>query len=466
MVATTRLGLNAQTPGTNANTWGGTLNDQVIALIDEAVAGVETIPVAGNMTLMSTNFVSNQARNAALLFTAGGLTGTATITIPGREKVYLVLNSTGRDLVFSAGGATVTLPTGRWGFIVCNGADVFGFDPVGLTDTARAAAESARDTAILWATSLTTVAGGMKGARGYANDAAASASDAINAYDAFDDRYLGAKSSDPTLDNDGNPLLVGAIYFNSTANQMRVYTGSAWIIASPGAGSFLPLAGGTMTGLIGLVAGQYSSQAEAQAGTDTSKLMTPQRTAQAIAALTPAPPVPGLVFISQQTVASAVASIAFTGLSNAYDEYVFVADNLIPATASLLALTTSTDGGATFDGGGTDYRYNYSSVFDTTAEAGGVTSNNRICIGSNTRSISAATSDGGVSFELRLYRPSVAQKGLVRFHGSATVSGSALLSFMGAGVRNAVADIDAVRFAFDGGNIVAGTIKLYGLRKS
>jgi hypothetical protein len=39
---------------------------------------------------------------------------------------------------------------------------------------------------------------------------------------------LGAKTSNPTLDNDGNALLTGALYFNSVANEMRVYTGSAW----------------------------------------------------------------------------------------------------------------------------------------------------------------------------------------------------------------------------------------------
>ena len=50
------------------------------------------------------------------------------------------------------------------------------------------------------------------------------------AFDSFDDRYLGSKTSDPTLDNDGNTLLVGALYFNSLSNDLKVYTGSAWIV--------------------------------------------------------------------------------------------------------------------------------------------------------------------------------------------------------------------------------------------
>ena len=51
---------------------------------------------------------------------------------------------------------------------------------------------------------------------------------AATSYDDFDDRYLGQKASDPTLDNDGDALLTGATYFNTATNEMKVYTGSAW----------------------------------------------------------------------------------------------------------------------------------------------------------------------------------------------------------------------------------------------
>ncbi len=46
--------------------------------------------------------------------------------------------------------------------------------------------------------------------------------------DSFDDVYLGSKSSAPTLDNDGDPLTTGDLYYNSTANTLNYYTGSAW----------------------------------------------------------------------------------------------------------------------------------------------------------------------------------------------------------------------------------------------
>jgi hypothetical protein len=57
---------------------------------------------------------------------------------------------------------------------------------------------------------------------------AASASAAAASADAFDDIYLGTKSSDPTLDNDGDALTAGDLYFNSTNDILRVYSGSAW----------------------------------------------------------------------------------------------------------------------------------------------------------------------------------------------------------------------------------------------
>ena len=63
---------------------------------------------------------------------------------------------------------------------------------------------------------------------GSATAAAASATAAAESYDSFDDRYLGAKSSAPSVDNDGNALITGAIYWNTTDNAMYVWTGSAW----------------------------------------------------------------------------------------------------------------------------------------------------------------------------------------------------------------------------------------------
>jgi hypothetical protein len=63
---------------------------------------------------------------------------------------------------------------------------------------------------------------------GSATAAAASATAAAASYDSFDDRYLGPKSTPPSLDNDGNALVTGALYWNSVSNTMFAWTGSAW----------------------------------------------------------------------------------------------------------------------------------------------------------------------------------------------------------------------------------------------
>lgn len=70
----------------------------------------------------------------------------------------------------------------------------------------------------------------------YITSAEAAADAAEAAYDSFDDRYLGALAGDPATDNDGNTLLIGALYWNTISSELRVYTAGGWDIASiPGA---------------------------------------------------------------------------------------------------------------------------------------------------------------------------------------------------------------------------------------
>jgi hypothetical protein len=73
---------------------------------------------------------------------------------------------------------------------------------------------------------------------GSATAAAASATAAAASYDSFDDRYLGSKSTPPTLDNDGNALIEGALYWNSVSNAMLAWDGAAWASISSTADIF------------------------------------------------------------------------------------------------------------------------------------------------------------------------------------------------------------------------------------
>ena len=68
-----------------------------------------------------------------------------------------------------------------------------------------------------------------------AANAANSARDAaLAAADNFDDTYLGAKANDPTLDNDGDALNAGDLYYNTTSGNLKYYTGSAWVAITSG----------------------------------------------------------------------------------------------------------------------------------------------------------------------------------------------------------------------------------------
>ena len=98
-----------------------------------------------------------------------------------------------------------------------NAAGVPGRQRIGVECTAQTAAEAARDSALA-------------------------------AFDSFDDRYLGAKSSDPTTDNDGDALVAGSLVYNTTSNIIKVWTGSAWVAAYVSGGSFAQLSGATFTG--------------------------------------------------------------------------------------------------------------------------------------------------------------------------------------------------------------------------
>ena len=97
----------------------------------------------------------------------------------------------------------------------------------GILSSGTAAATSATAAA----SSATAAASSATAAATSATAAASSATSAAASFDSFDDRYLGAKSSAPSTDNDGDALQVGTLYFNTTSNSMQVYGGSGFTAA-------------------------------------------------------------------------------------------------------------------------------------------------------------------------------------------------------------------------------------------
>jgi hypothetical protein len=106
--------------------------------------------------------------------------------------------------------------------------------------TSSATSASAAATSATSAAASATAAGtSATSAAASATAAATSATSAAASYDQFDDRYLGSKSSDPTLDNDGGALLTGALYFNTVVGAMKVYDGTAWDLVAPDTSAFI-----------------------------------------------------------------------------------------------------------------------------------------------------------------------------------------------------------------------------------
>jgi hypothetical protein len=93
---------------------------------------------------------------------------------------------------------------------------------------AAASASTATTKASEAATSASNAAGSATAASGSASSAANSLLAVQQIFDNFDDIYLGSKAVDPTVDNDGNPLVEGQLYWNSTEDEIRFFNGAQW----------------------------------------------------------------------------------------------------------------------------------------------------------------------------------------------------------------------------------------------
>jgi hypothetical protein len=129
---------------------------------------------------------------------------------------------------------TTNTDSAKWDLLVDAASATTSASAAASSATAAASsATAAASSATSAASSATSAASSASTATTKASEASTSATNAAASYDSFDDRYLGAKSSDPSADNDGDSLVTGALYFNTSSNTMKNYTGSAWESLKP-----------------------------------------------------------------------------------------------------------------------------------------------------------------------------------------------------------------------------------------
>jgi DNA-binding beta-propeller fold protein YncE len=191
-----------------------TAADAIATAADRVQTGLDAAATAADVILTNADAVATAADRVQTGLDAAATSADAIATAADRVQTGLDVIATNADASSTAADAIATaadvVQTGL--DVVATSADVVqtGLDVTAAATSASNAASSATASA--------------NSATASANSAAAAAT----SYDNFDDRYLGQKGTNPALDNDGDALLTGALYFNTSSNTMKVYTGSNW----------------------------------------------------------------------------------------------------------------------------------------------------------------------------------------------------------------------------------------------
>ena len=182
--------------------------------------------------------------------------------------------------------------------------------------------------------------------------AATSETNAAATYDAFDDRYLGSKSSDPSVDNDGGALLTGALYFDSVTGVMKVFSGVSWLAAYASSGGALN-AVNNLSDVASIPTARSNLGLGTAAVEDVSAFITPNSTATLFALTTTNGLDVGgdLVVAGDLTVNGTTTTVNATNLA--------VADNMIYLNAG----STVTDPDLGFVGNYNDGTYAHAGLF-------------------------------------------------------------------------------------------------------
>ena len=217
-------------------------------IIQRASGGSVTVTVDSNSgTISATQAAASAAAAAASASNAASSASSASSSASAAVSSATSATNSATTATTQAGiataqAATATTQAGNSATSATNSAN----SATASANSATNAATSATNSAASATASLVSA----NASNASAINSAASATAAAASYDQFDDRYLGSKTTPPTVDNDGNPLLVGALYYNSVTNNMNVWTGTVWNAAYISAAGYAPLANPDFTGTV------------------------------------------------------------------------------------------------------------------------------------------------------------------------------------------------------------------------
>jgi len=167
-------------------------------------------------------------------------------------------------------------------------------------------------------------------------------------------------------------------------------------------------------------------------------------------------------------VASNVATVDFTGITNAFSSYVIEVLQAVPSSGAgntNFNIITSSNNGSSFDTGAADYSWNMVSINGATVAGSEQSSDTKIWL-SGAIQASAAAGSIGISTWIRLINPSDARFTAMSSNFVLDVTGGPRAAGVVYSQRNASAIVNAVRFYFETNNILTGTFTLYGVRRT
>ena len=220
---------NSATAAATSETNAGTSATTATTKASEASTSATNAATSETNAGTSATAASNSATAAATSATSAS--GSATTATTKASEASTSETNAATSATASANSATASANSAT--------AAATSATNAGTSETAAAtSATNAATSATASANSATASAGSATSSSNSATSAAtaqtaaeAARDAALASFDSFDDRYLGQKSSDPSTDNDGNALVAGTLYFNTSTDVMKVYEGSSWVAA-------------------------------------------------------------------------------------------------------------------------------------------------------------------------------------------------------------------------------------------